>query len=400
LFIGIVTVILITDYFYAKFETQRSFERDIGLLWGSLEEPISNLTLSTGKQQYILTISELAWPDSQIKKLRTQGYLILEMSNGISLFHGYLSESGKVMVSELPKKSTINYQWFWLIIVYSALAAVIACWLYPLIRDIEQLQDSAIEFGKTKNYYPPKVAQGSAVAPIANALCQMTKRINRLMSLQRDIATYALHDIRTPLARMRFACELIDSPESFEIKSDIVEEIKEVENLLTELLRYAKFEYDQPLMNIRKANLHVSCKEVIEKLAVISAINIINNVPKDIMAYMEESLFKRALLNLVSNCLRYAKQNVWVSFSQQNELFCIIVEDDGPGINIDDLQNVTTPFVRKTNLEDNNSDENNSGLGLAIVETICLWHGGIFKVGNSTKHGGARFVFQWNNKCK
>ena len=126
---------------------------------------------------------------------------------------------------------------------------------------------------------------------------------------------------------IRFACELCDMPESGQTKEEISAEITEIEMLLTELLKYAEFEYTKPALDIRQVNLNIFVAALTKKYSEISAIKFHNHILSEQNDFLDTSLFRRAMLNLIGNSLRYA--------------------------------------------EDNNCDENNSGLGLAIVETIC-----------------------------
>jgi|GEM_PF-3285695 len=392
LFFAITSVILSVDYIYSEIEAQNSFEQDVETIWLSLYRALDR----TSDEFQIVAASELAWPQEQISKLKSKGVLLLDTGTGKSLFHGYIATQDSVYITELPRIQRHNQQWFWWLLVYGALASVIFLWLYPLIRDIKILQEAAIEFGKSKSLPPVIQNNKSPVFPIADALTKMTRQIQRLMSLQRDITTYAWHDIRTPLSRIRFACELLDEPSSQQLKKNIVDEISEIELLLNELLLYAEFEYSQPSIKLQSIDLHLFCQQIIEQFEKVSAIKIHNLVAPGSIVTVDVNLFKRGIVNLVGNCLRYANQNVWVSFATDDQWRCLVVEDDGPGITTEELQYITLPFVRDSNAEDEHADANNSGLGLAIVETICQWHGGVFKVGNSAQRAGARFVMQFN----
>jgi signal transduction histidine kinase len=67
------------------------------------------------------------------------------------------------------------------------------------------------------------------------------------------------------------------------------------------------------------------------------------------------------------------------------------VEDDGPGIAIEDRAKVFNSF---TQLKQSNSQKGRFGLGLAIVKRIAEWHQGSVIIEESVL-GGARFVFRW-----
>jgi two-component system osmolarity sensor histidine kinase EnvZ len=102
------------------------------------------------------------------------------------------------------------------------------------------------------------------------------------------------------------------------------------------------------------------------------------------IAMLKRNAFKRALLNLLNNAMRYANRVVLAAAGKGGELI-ITVEDDGPGIPESAREAVFRPFYR---LDDaRNQNVKSTGLGLAITRDIIRAHGGEIELGESTLGG-------------
>jgi two-component system osmolarity sensor histidine kinase EnvZ len=94
---------------------------------------------------------------------------------------------------------------------------------------------------------------------------------------------------------------------------------------------------------------------------------------------------KRCLMNLINNATRYGKE-VWVHTSMMKDFLMISIEDDGPGIPDDKVQDVFKPFFRLD--PSRNMATGGVGLGLTIARDIAQTHGGDVKLTSSDRHGG------------
>ena len=100
---------------------------------------------------------------------------------------------------------------------------------------------------------------------------------------------------------------------------------------------------------------------------------------------------RRAIENLISNGLRYAN-HVNLSGLMKDTSLHIIVEDDGPGIRKDQMQEALKPFSR-LDVARNQNQGLGVGLGLPIVADIAHAHGGQLLLSKSAKMGGLRADF-------
>ena len=95
-------------------------------------------------------------------------------------------------------------------------------------------------------------------------------------------------------------------------------------------------------------------------------------------------MIQRSLNNLIDNALKYGdKVNLYLS--KKNNSILILVEDNGPGIPIEEYENVFKPFYK---IDKGRSDSKSSvGLGLSIASDIIRSHGGNINLEKSKMNG-------------
>jgi two-component system osmolarity sensor histidine kinase EnvZ len=111
---------------------------------------------------------------------------------------------------------------------------------------------------------------------------------------------------------------------------------------------------------------------------------------QDVDVSIKPNAFRRLVSNLLGNAVRYAN-HVKVKGGVENRLLTILVDDDGPGIPVENREDAFRPFVRLDNAR--NLDETGTGLGLAIALDIAHAHGGDITLDESPA-GGLRAVVQ------
>jgi signal transduction histidine kinase len=115
-------------------------------------------------------------------------------------------------------------------------------------------------------------------------------------------------------------------------------------------------------------------------------------LPEKAEVHADPRLFQRALENLLRNAVRYGKSVVEVSIAEIDGYLHVVVDDDGPGIPVEERERVLQPFVRIE--ADRDRDTGGAGLGLAIVSRIVRRHGGTISVDDAPL-GGARITTTW-----
>jgi len=210
------------------------------------------------------------------------------------------------------------------------------------------------------------------------------------------------HELRTPVARIRFGVQMIedcDDPDMLRSQlSAIDSDIQELDELIDEILTYARLEQGGPIMAVQRTDIVEIVEQVIrEQQSTRPDLSINATIPdaarEKPWAEAEPRYIHRAIQNLVGNATRYASTRVLVECYFDDQTMRIDVQDDGAGIPEEDWDKVFTAFAR---LDDSRTRKSGGyGLGLSIVRRILYWHGGQAFVGRSEELGGACFTLVW-----
>jgi two-component system, OmpR family, sensor kinase len=288
--------------------------------------------------------------------------------------------------------------WTLAFIFYATIALVIMAWLWPLTRDLRQLERSTSTFGNRNWAFDARIGTRSPVYPLAEAFRRMAARIDSLIGSQKDMSNAMSHEIKTPLSRMRFEIEMARSapePERTRHLNNINLDIAELNTFVTATLDYAILERAEVALNIGQHDLTLLVPAVADavKRASREALTIRSEVAPDATRVpCDGHLMETVLRNLLYNATRYAHSDIRVTFrTRWDRVFELRVDDDGPGIPEPDRHRIFDSFVQ---LDDPGRWKSGYGLGLAIVKRIVEWHGGKVEVTRSDL-GGARFCVTW-----
>ncbi len=241
-----------------------------------------------------------------------------------------------------------------------------------------------------------------ALGRMAEAFNTMAEHIERLVSIQREMIRAVSHELRTPVARIRFGVQMIedfaDDPAMSNQLQAIDNDIQELDDLIDEILTYARLEEGGPIIEFQRLELEDIVEQVCTEQQALAEehLSIHYNFTcdtKNSSSEFEERYIHRAIQNLVGNARRYAKSEVLVNCHLSKDTCRVDVEDDGPGIPEKEWDRVFTPFAR---LDDSRTRASGGyGLGLSIVRRITYWHGGKAMVSCSKTLSGAKFSLIW-----
>jgi two-component system phosphate regulon sensor histidine kinase PhoR len=215
-------------------------------------------------------------------------------------------------------------------------------------------------------------------------------RIQRLENIRRDFVANVSHELRTPITSIKgFVETLLDGamhePESLQRFLGIIGKHSErLHSILSDLLTLARLEAgDEMSLDVAPAKVAGIVALVVESCSREAAqkqIAISNEVSPQDQAAVNAGLLEQALVNLVSNAVKYSQVGARVAVRSEvvGEMTRIDVVDTGPGI---DRAHLPRLFERFYRVDQGRSREmGGTGLGLAIVKHIAQLHGGRVEV--------------------
>ncbi|MCL1138736.1 sensor histidine kinase [Shewanella pneumatophori] len=290
------------------------------------------------------------------------------------------------------------------IFFYLLLGFIVLIWVWPLSKDLKILGKATKEFGQAKWNTRIKLAKSSQVLPLADTFNDMAAHISALIENQKHLSNAVSHEIRTPLARLKFALALLpqycqpdsDLAQRQQFLDDMKLDIKEMENLLQELLTYASLETQRESLSFERCDLNSLVSQTIRRLQTYNPTPIILDAPENVIYLMAEpSLVERALQNLITNAQRFSTDDIKVKISQTQDAITVAVTDHGEGILAEDQSKIFEPFYRSASSKNGNKGH---GLGLAIIKRIMERHHG--QVTLESQPGYTCFSLIWPNRSQ
>lgn len=232
-----------------------------------------------------------------------------------------------------------------------------------LFRDVETLRVSALQEIKLGHLPAFQLSEQSYLQPLAQSLSRMNQTIADLNSLQREMADTVCHDIKTPLARMRFIMLSLEANISPQHYAQVCRNLHEIEDNVYDYLRLAQQDFRADLQ-LSQVDLSQLLRDMTDKFSANSEHDIEWAQGPNIQIQADEKLLQRALSNLLSNALRYCHTKVWFELQLQGTDCLIDICDDGAGWH--------------SNQQPSPDGLSHHGIGLAIVSRVAHQHGGEF----------------------
>lgn len=314
--------------------------------------------------------------------------------------HHLINSSGTVIVlgpAKMPTRPRVEA--LIRVILLASLACLLFFWLRPLSRDLDQLRKTAIEFGQESFDVVAPKARSTMTEPMVNAFNTMASRIKRLIEAHKELSTAVAHELRTPLARTKFALQMLastdDKTKQEKYRTAISKDICELEQLISEMLIYASFDNDKPDLNFTEESLFDIVERQVSNYHQFEQNFNITNMLGNERVEVDRQFIGRALNNYISNAIKYGNGEIDITITKNDGHCQIIVTDNGEGV-CDDFKCTIFDAFSRGDLS-RNRETGGFGLGLAIVCRIMEWHGGSASVIDSD-NGGASFILSWPTK--
>jgi signal transduction histidine kinase len=278
-----------------------------------------------------------------------------------------------------PPRRLINPDgWISFFIAAIVISAIVAFALRRITRPLGQLSDAASRLGRGEAVEPLKEDGPADVRETIRAFNDMQQRLHKYVADRTQMLAAISHDLRTPITSLRLRAEMLDDDEA---RERMIATLSDMQKMVEATLAFAREEAStEPT---RVTDLAALIEAVCEDLGDIG--HSVSFAETGRLSYPCRPLaLRRALSNLIDNAASYGAHAV-VRLEATPDGPHIIIEDNGPGIPVADLERIFEPFVR---LETSRSTETGGiGLGMAIARDIIRRHGGDITLTNRTEGG-------------
>lgn len=234
---------------------------------------------------------------------------------------------------------------------------------------------------------------------LAATFDSMLDRLQSSFEAEKQFSNDASHELRTPISVIMAQCEysLKNKTSVKEAQSSlniILEQSKKMSTLINQLLTLARADRGTARLEFEYLNISdITCMVALEQEEPAAKKNIViqQEIQSDLFAFVDETMFMRIWINLISNSIKYGKEGgfVRVILKQQGDRIVGQVIDDGIGISPEALPKIWDRFYQ---VNPARSDGSSAGLGLSMVKWMVSAHKGEITA-DSVPGQGTRFTF-------
>jgi two-component system sensor histidine kinase CpxA len=296
----------------------------------------------------------------------------------------------------------LRYRWFIVVarpfspttfLPFYALLAALFAGLYWFVyaqvtRPLANLTSVVDLFGRGDLTPRADASRKDEIGRLADAFNQLASRINTLLSAERQLLLDVSHELRSPLARLTFAAEMVrktDDRDAAVLR--LRHEIDRLSELVSTLIDVTRAEGDPNAFQVEA----VDFKSLVEFVANDCSIEAADRqcsikaeeVSGAIWVRGNRELLRRAIENVIRNAIRYSPQlsSVNIKVFSKDGHGIMVVRDFGPGIPSESLDKIFRPFFRVDPSRE--ASAGGIGMGLTIAQRAVLAHRGVIAAENA-----------------
>lgn len=274
----------------------------------------------------------------------------------------------------------------WILLSSVLLAFISSIFMRNQVRPIGTLAIAMERLGRGNAVTMSIKPKGALeVRQAGHAFNKMRNRIVRQVRHRTDMLSGISHDLRTPLTRMRLQLSMMEKNQA---NLDLLNDIAEMEAMITAYLNFAKGEGKESLEQVNISTLLATlCRDWQRQGKLVSS-----SIVPNIVTSLKPNAIRRCINNLISNSCKFAQQvHVAMGLNDKQDTIIIHVDDNGPGIPQAERDAIFRPFRRLENSR--HRDTGGIGLGLSITQDIVHNHGGDINLEDSPL-GGLRVTIK------
>ncbi|WP_239806747.1 ATP-binding protein [Croceicoccus hydrothermalis] len=246
-----------------------------------------------------------------------------------------------------------------------------------IVRPLQNLAGAANRFAGSIEINSIPLEGPDEVRTVAAAFNRMNEQIVAYLTERTTMLLAIAHDLRMPLARIRFQ-NALGSPNAC---TSIGRDIGQMERMIGTMLQFAEGKGGRTEMDT--LDLPSLADAVVQNL-IDSGSDVEFEQTAPITLIGDQVLLKRMLENLIDNAVKYGG-SARVVTEKEGSVVHVEVSDDGPGMTSEQIAWACEPFYRADSSR--GSERGGTGLGLTIVEMVASVHGGSVNIQNRNTGG-------------
>ncbi|RKH18419.1 sensor histidine kinase [Corallococcus sp. AB018] len=272
-----------------------------------------------------------------------------------------------------------------LVLACTAITSVV--FARTLAGPLEKLASAARAFGAGRLDVRAGLRRKDELGLVSEAFDEMAGRITQLLRSQKELLANVSHELRTPLSRIRVALDLAaegDAQTARELLPDITEDLSELERLVSDVLTTSRLELvtegasGVPPLRLERVDANALLDKAAARFHTARPTHRLEVQVDGTLPALEADpvLLRRVLDNLLDNAGKYSEPGTTVKLHARaaGDGLQVDIQDQGIGIEAQDLSRVGTPFFRTDRSRARTTG--GVGLGLALVRRILDAHHG------------------------
>ncbi|CDD28107.1 integral membrane sensor signal transduction histidine kinase [Clostridium sp. CAG:452] len=244
-----------------------------------------------------------------------------------------------------------------------------------IVNPIKKITDATKKVASGDFTIELETKRDDEIGELTHNFNKMVKELNSIECLQKDFINNVSHEIKTPISSIQGFAKLLEADDlSKEERKEYAEIIKEESDRLlylsTNILKLAKLENQERIMNKTKFNIAEQIRRTISVLEPKwKEKNIKFNVSlKEQEFWGEKDLMYQVWMNIIENSIKFSKQDGQIDVKMKTNQDSIIVEikDYGIGMEEEEAKKIFDRFYQV----DKSHTKPGAGLGMTIAKRI------------------------------
>lgn len=375
-----------------------SLKKSLVLLAVSCLSLISVLSVIT-----ILTCSSFQQKILDTRPIIVTNYVIggTEATNSVDVIpqeymHGKLSNENQIYYYFVTSLMVI------LPIIYITVASILIAKLYYKLKlqtPLENLNSGIYHISKQDLDFQIQYTSDDELGKLCRTFENMKNELYKnnckmwdMLQERKALTASISHDLRTPITVLNGYLDYLDkSVEKGNLTVDVLQmTIGNMSVAVKRLERYVDCVKDiQKIEDIEIKNEFWNLKDFISEMAKDFGMIArqhnkhfeIHDFSKSLLIETDKDMILKVLENVFDNALRFSVEKIILTIEESADYFCITVQDDGDGFQLEELNLATSVFYSSS------VNGGKFGIGLTICKILCEKLDGVLNLENNTDHG-------------